>query len=47
MSPPSPQIVVSFMVVPSVIVPEGRVILINKLHPDAPGISTAKIRKWL
>jgi RES domain-containing protein len=35
------------MVVPSVIVPEDCLILINPLHPDASGITASKIRKWL
>ncbi len=35
------------MVVPSAIVTEDSVILINPLHPEAAGITASKIRKWL
>ena len=35
------------MLVPSAIVPEDYVILINPLHPDIAGIAASKIRKWL
>jgi len=35
------------MVVPSAIVPEDSVILINPLHPKAAGITASKTRKWL
>jgi RES domain-containing protein len=34
------------LVVPSSIVPEDRVILINSLHLDAAGITAKKLRKW-
>lgn len=33
--------------VPSAIVPEDVVVLINPAHPDAAGISAKKLRKWL
>lgn len=33
--------------VPSAIVPEDVVVLINPQHPDAAGISAKKLRKWL
>lgn len=35
------------MVVPSVIVPEDAVILVNPLHPKAAKITALKVRKWL
>lgn len=35
------------MVVPSAIVPEDSVILINPQHPDSVKITSLKIRKWL
>lgn len=35
------------MVVPSAIVPEDSVILINPQHPDSVKITSRKIRKWL
>lgn len=35
------------LAVPSAIVSEQSVILINPLHPDAAGIVGSKIRKWL
>jgi RES domain-containing protein len=35
------------MAVPSAIVPEDSVILINPLHPDAAGIVGSKTRRWL
>jgi len=35
------------LLVPSSIVPEDCVILINPLHPDAAGISAKKVRKWV
>lgn len=35
------------MTVPSAIVPENTVILINPLHPAATGITAARIRRWL
>ena len=35
------------MVVPSAIVPEDSVILINPLHADMPGITASRIRRWL
>ena len=35
------------LVVPSVIVPEEWVILINPVHPDASAIDALKERKWL
>ncbi|MGB8421335.1 RES family NAD+ phosphorylase [Paraburkholderia sp.] len=35
------------LVVPSVIVPEDRNVLINPLHPDAGELQFKKIRKWL
>jgi RES domain-containing protein len=35
------------MTVPSAIVPEDAVILINPLHPDAAGIVGSKTRRWL
>ncbi len=34
------------MVVPSAIVPEDRVILINPLHQDAAGMAATMMRKW-
>lgn len=37
----------AIMVVPSAIVPEDSVILINPAHQDAPEITSSKIRKWL
>lgn len=37
----------AIMVVPSAIVPEDSVILINPAHPDALAITSSKIRKWL
>lgn len=35
------------LIVPSLIVPEERNILINPTHPDAGRLSATKIRKWL
>jgi len=35
------------MAVPSAVVPEDSVVLINPLHPGAAGITGSKIRKWL
>ena len=35
------------LVLPSAIVPEEFNVLINPAHPDAAGITSAKIRKWL
>lgn len=35
------------LLVPSSIVPEDRVILINPLHRDAAGITARKVRKWV
>lgn len=35
------------LLVPSSIVPEDRVILINPLHQDAAGITAKKVRKWV
>jgi RES domain-containing protein len=35
------------LVVPSIIVPEERNILINPLHPDSSRITAVKVRKWL
>jgi RES domain-containing protein len=35
------------MAVPSAIVPEDSVILINPQHPDSAGITASKTRKWL
>lgn len=37
----------AIMVVPSAIVPEDSVILINPAHPDALAITSSKMRKWL
>ena len=37
----------AIMVVPSAIVPEDSVILINPVHQDALEITSSKIRKWL
>jgi RES domain-containing protein len=37
----------AIMAVPSAIVPEDSVILINPAHPDAAAITGSKIRKWL
>jgi RES domain-containing protein len=37
----------ALLLVPSVIVPEDCVILINPLHPDAGGIRASKTRKWV
>ena len=34
------------LVVPSVIVPEERNILVNPAHPDAKDITARKVRKW-
>ena len=34
------------LVVPSVIVPEERNILVNPGHPDAKGVTARKIRRW-
>jgi RES domain-containing protein len=34
------------LVVPSVIVPEERNVLINPLHPDAHRVAAQKVRKW-
>jgi RES domain-containing protein len=36
----------ALLLVPSVIVPEERNILINPLHPDAKGIKAKRVRKW-
>lgn len=36
----------ALLVVPSVIVPEERNVLINPSHPDAARISAVKVRKW-
>ena len=36
----------ALIIVPSVIVPEDGVVLINPVHPEASGISASKIRKW-
>lgn len=35
------------LVVPSAIVPEDLVVLINPQHPDAASITAKKLRKWL
>jgi RES domain-containing protein len=35
------------LVLPSVIVPEDQIILINPQHPDAVALTAAKLRKWL
>ncbi len=35
------------LLVPSVIIPEERNILINPLHADAKSITASKVRKWL
>ncbi|MQR01457.1 RES family NAD+ phosphorylase [Glaciimonas soli] len=37
----------ALLLVPSVIIPEERNILINPLHPDAKSITASKVRKWL
>jgi len=37
----------ALLILPSVIVPEERNILINPAHPDAASIKAKKIRKWL
>jgi RES domain-containing protein len=37
----------ALLLVPSTIVPEERVVLINPLHPDAAGITATKVRRWL
>jgi RES domain-containing protein len=37
----------ALLVVPSVIIPEERNILINPQHPDAGRITLTKVRKWL
>jgi RES domain-containing protein len=37
----------ALLLVPSVIVPEEKNILINPLHKDARGITATKVRKWL
>jgi len=34
------------LIVPSVIVPEERNVLINPLHPDIAAVTATKIRKW-
>lgn len=36
----------SLLIVPSVIVPEEQNVLINPQHPDAGGVTAAKVRKW-
>jgi RES domain-containing protein len=36
----------ALLIVPSVIVPEEKNVLINPAHPDAAKISATKIRKW-
>jgi RES domain-containing protein len=36
----------ALLVVPSIVVPEESNILINPLHPDASGLTAAKLRKW-
>lgn len=35
------------LAVPSAIVPEDRVVLINPLHPDAASVKATKLRRWL
>lgn len=35
------------LVLPSVIVPEDEIILINPQHPDAVALTATKLRKWL
>lgn len=35
------------LAVPSVIVPEDSVILVNPSHSDAPGVTSSTIRRWL
>ena len=37
----------ALLLVPSIVVPEERNILINPLHPDARAIRAVKLRKWL
>lgn len=37
----------AILLVPSAIVPEDIVVLINPQHPDAAGITAKKLRKWL
>lgn len=37
----------ALLVVPSVIVPEERNVLINPEHPESRGIAATKVRKWL
>lgn len=36
----------ALLVVPSIIVPESRDVLINPAHPDAPAIRTVRSRPW-
>ena len=35
------------LAVPSAIVPEDRVVLINPLHPEAASVKATKLRRWL
>ena len=37
----------ALLLVPSVIVPDERNVLINPLHPDSRAITAVKLRKWL
>ncbi|MFN3511870.1 MAG: RES family NAD+ phosphorylase [Phenylobacterium sp.] len=37
----------ALLVVPSMIIPEERNVLINPLHPDSAGVTATKVRKWL
>ncbi len=37
----------ALLIVPSVIIPEERNILINPLHPDAGRVTLTKVRRWL
>ena len=37
----------ALLLVPSAIVPEESNALINPQHPDSPGITASKVRKWL
>jgi RES domain-containing protein len=36
----------AILVIPSVIVPEERCVLVNPAHPDSTGISAVKLRRW-